>query len=123
MSSLSNAHEFLSEAAQLAEGVDKTKESIVMELSLFGIHGRKELWSEAFKSVLRAEAKLKRLIEPVFVNGLEKGAGIDLADRFANLRISMGSPGRNMGGKSPKTPRRQGRASSTGNSPFAMLLI
>ena len=105
MSSLTNAHEFLSEAAELAEGVDKTKESIVMDLSFFAIHGRKYLWSDAFRSIIRAETKLKRLLEPGFVNGLEKGMGIDWVDRFANLRLSTASPPRNVASKSPKSSR------------------
>jgi hypothetical protein len=107
MSHLTSAHDFLSEAADLAEGVDKTKDSIVMDISFFGIHGRNELWSDAFRSIVRAETKLKRLIEPAFVNGLEKGEGIDWVDRFAGLRISMGSPARNIS-KSPKVSRKQG---------------
>ena len=116
MSSLSNAHEFLSEATELADGVEKTKDSIVMDLSFFGIHGKKELWSEAFRSIIRAETKLKRLLEPGFVNGLEKGVGVDLSDRFANLRISAGSPAHGVTpNKSPKTPRRPaGRKVSNG---------
>ena len=115
MSSLTKAHEFLSEAAELADGVDKTKDSIVMELSFFGLHGRKNLWSDAFRSIVRAETKLKRLLEPGFVSGLEKGVGIDWVDRFANLRLSSGSPLKNVGNKSPKSSReRAGRASSAG---------
>ena len=117
MSSLTNAHELLSEAAEFADAVDKTKESIVMDLSFFGIHGRKDLWSDAFRSIIRAETKLKRLLEPGFVNGLEKGMGIDWVDRFANLRLSTGSPTRNVASKSPKSSReRSSRMSTTGTS-------
>lgn len=115
MSSLTNAHEFLSEAAELAEGVEKTKDSIVMDLSFFAIHGRQDLWSDAFRSIIRAETKLKRLHEPGFVNSLEKGMGIDWVDRFANLRLSTGSPARNIAKKSPKSSRgSSGRMSTTG---------
>src|SRR5271163_348858 len=117
MASLHTAQEFLNEAAQLAEGVDKTKDSIFMDLSFFGIHGRKELWSDAFRSILRAESKLKRLLEPGFVNGLEKGEGIDWVDRFASLRLSAGSPARSTAAKSPKVARRRkSGASSNGIS-------
>ena len=117
MSSLDNAREFLSEAAELADGVDKTKDSIIMDLSFFGIHGRNDLWSDAFRSIIRAETKLKRIIEPGFVNGLEKGTGVDWVDRFANLRLSTGSPTQNVASKSPKSSRgRSGRTSTTGTS-------
>ena len=117
MSSLSNAHDFLSEAAELADGMDKTKDSVVMDLSFFGIHGREELWSDAFRSIIRAETKLKRLLEPGFVNGLEIGTAIDWIDRFANLRLSMGSTARKVVGKSPKSSRgRPPRTSTTGIS-------
>lgn len=116
MAALPIAHEFLNEAAEVADGVDKTKDSILMDLSFFGIHGRRELWSDAFRSILRAESKLKRLLDPAFVNGLEKGEGIDWVDRFANLRLSAGSPARSAAAKSPKLVRRrrQSRANSTG---------
>jgi hypothetical protein len=115
MSSLSNAHDFLAEAAELADDVDKFKDGIIMDLSFYGFHGRKGLWSDAFRSIVRAEGKLKRLLEPAFMNGLEKGEGIDLVDRFANLRISLGSPARTVV-KSPKTTRRQqGKAPRTSN--------
>jgi hypothetical protein len=121
MSSLSNADEFLSEAAELVDGVEKTKESIVMDLSFFGIHGRKELWSDAFRSAVRAETKLKKLLEPAFVNGLEKGGGIDWIDRLANLRVSMGSPGRIVPSKSPKISRQQqNRAPNNGMNDSAI---
>jgi hypothetical protein len=113
MSSLSNAHEFLTEAAELADGVDKTKESIIMDISFFSIHGRKELWSDAFRSIIRAETKLKRLLEPAFVNGLEKGMGVDFIDRFANLRLSVGTPLRNTN-KSPNVSRGGRSRTSTG---------
>jgi hypothetical protein len=120
MSSLTNAHQFLSEAAEMADAVDKTKESVFMELSFYGLHGRNEIWSDAFRSIVRAETKLKKLLEPVFVNGLEKGDGIDLVDRFANLRISLGSPAGNLKKTSPKPARRsQGKkstVSATGTS-------
>ena len=113
MSSLSNAHEFLAEATDLADGVDKTKDSIVMDLSFFDIHGRKDLWSDAFRSIIRAETKLKRLLEPGFVNGLEKGMGIDWVDRFANMRLSVGSPPHPTN-RSPKVSRGGRPRSSTG---------
>jgi hypothetical protein len=117
MSSLTNAHQFLSEAAELADAVDKTKESVVMDLSFYGLHGRKEVWSDAFRSIVRAEAKLKKLLEPLSVNGLEKGEGIDWVDRFANLRISLGSPTRSATKKSPKPSRRQQGRSTTAPTP------
>ena len=113
MSSLSNAHDFLSEAAELADGMDKTKDSVVMDLSFFGIHGREELWSDAFRSIIRAETKLKKLLEPAFMNGLEKGMAIDWVDRFANLRLSTGSPSRNVVSQSPKSSRGRPRRTST----------
>src|SRR5277367_1003241 len=117
MGSLSNAHDCLNEASDLADGVDKTRDSIFMDLSFFGIHGRKELWSDAFRSIVRAESKLKRLLEPGFVNGLEKGEGIDWIDRFASLRLSAGSPARSTAAKSPKVARRRkSGASSNGIS-------
>jgi len=106
MSSLSNAHEFLSEAVELADGVGKTKDSVIMELSFSSIHGRKDLWSDAFRSILRAESKLKRLLEPSFVDGLEKGELNDFVERFANVRLSMSSPIRASGIKSPKGLKR-----------------
>ena len=113
ISSLSNAHEFLSEAAELANDADKFKDGIIMDLSLYGLHGRKGLWSDAFKSIVRAEGKLKRLLEPSFVNGLETGEGGDFVDRFANMQISMGSPARSVANKSPKVSRRQTRGPGT----------
>ena len=117
MASLSSAHEFLNQAAELSDGVDRTKDSIFMDLSFFGIHGRKELWSDAFRSIVRAESKLKRLLEPGFVNSLEKGEAVDGIDRFASLRLSAGSPARSTGGKSPKVARRQqNRPTSNGIS-------
>jgi hypothetical protein len=124
MSSLSDAHEFLTEAADLADGVEKTKDSIMMELSFFGMHGRKELWSEAFRSIIRAETKLKKLLEPGFLNGLEKGEELDWVDRFANLRLSTGSPTRSIANKSPKVSRRlQSRKPNAGMQPRVLRLI
>jgi hypothetical protein len=105
MSSLSNAHDFLKEASELADDVDKFKDGIILDLSFCGLHGRRGLWNDAFRTMVRAEGKLKRLLEPGFVNGLEKGESIDWVDRFANLRISLGSPARVVS-KSPKLSRR-----------------
>jgi hypothetical protein len=113
MSSIPAAHEFLSEAADLAEAVDKTKDGVVLEMTLFGLHGRKDIWSEAFRSIIRAETKLKKLLEPAFLNGLEKGEGMDWIERFGNLRISLGSPARNVPGRASNTSRRQKGKSST----------
>lgn len=113
MSSLATAHAFLSEASDLAEGVGNTKDSVVMDLSFFGIHNQKELWSDAFRSIVRAETKLKQLLEPGFVNGLENGEGINWIDRFANMRLSVGSPARGASSKSPKGSRRPHDRSST----------
>lgn len=115
MSSLPIAHEFLCEAADLAEAVEKTKDGVVLEMSLFGLHGRKDVWSDAFISIVRAETKLKKLLEPSFVNGLEKGEGMDLVERFGSLRISLGSPAGKTTARSPKTSRRQiAKASNNG---------
>jgi hypothetical protein len=105
MASLSTAHAFLSEAAELADGIDNTKDSVIMDLSFFGIHGRKELWSDAFRSIVRAETKVGQLLEPGFVNGLENGDGIEWAGRITNMRLSMGSD-RSGPSKSPKNSRR-----------------
>jgi hypothetical protein len=118
MSSLSDAHDFLAEAAELADDVDKFKDGIVMDLSFYGLHGKKGLWSDAFRSIMRAEGKLKRLLEPGFVNGLERGGeSVDWVDRFANLRISLGSPARSVV-KSPKVSKRQqGREASSNGTP------
>jgi len=109
MSSFENAHEFLSEAAELAENVEKTKEGAFMDISFYRFHGRRELWSDAFRSIVRAESKLKKLLEPTFINGLEKGDGGDWVDRFASLRISLGSPSSAKATTSPKVSRRSGR--------------
>jgi hypothetical protein len=123
MSSLANAHQFLSEAAEMADAVDKTKESVLMELSFYGLHGRNEIWSDAFRSIVRAETKLKKLLEPVFVKGLEKGDGIDFVDRFANLRISLGSPARNLKKTSPKPSRRPRGTNSTVSATGMSIII
>jgi hypothetical protein len=117
MSILPTAHEFLSEAAELVEAVEKTKDGVVMEMSLYGLHGRKETWGDAFRSIVRAEGKLKKLLEPAFVNGLERGEGMDLVERFRNMRISLGSPARNVHERPSRSSRRQtGKSSSGGNS-------
>ena len=109
MSSMESAHEFLSEAAELADCADKTKESVTMDVFFHGFHGRKKLWSDAFRSIVRAEVKLKKLLEPAFVNSLEKGDNNDWIDRFANLRVSLGSPPRGKTTISPKTARKSGK--------------
>lgn len=114
MSSMSNAHEFLSEAAKLADGVERTSDSITMELYFANIHGRKELWNDAFRSILRAENKLRKLLDPEFVNRLEKGEVIDLVDRFTNMRLSVGASTRAASAASPKGSRRQANHSSIG---------
>jgi hypothetical protein len=117
MSSLSTAHEFLSEASELVDAIDKTKDGVVLEMSLYGLHGRKDTWSDAFRNIVRAETKLKKLLEPAFVNGLERGDGGDFIERFGELRISLGSPARNVLGRTPKTSRRQtGKSPSNGTS-------
>ncbi len=118
MSILPTAHEFLSEAAELVEAVEKTKDGVVMEVNLYGLHGRKENWGDAFRSIVRGEGKLKKLLEPAFVNGLERGEGMDLVERFRNMRISLGSPARKVQGRSPTSSRRQtGKPSTSGISP------
>jgi hypothetical protein len=118
MSILPTAHEFLSEAAELVEAVEKTKDGVVMEMNLYGLHGRKENWGDAFRSIVRGEGKLKKLLEPAFVNGLERGEGMDLVERFRNMRISLGSPARKVQGRSPTSSRRQtGKPSTSGISP------
>jgi hypothetical protein len=84
-----------------------------MDLSFYYLHGRRGLWSDAFRSIVRAEGKLKRLLEPGFINGLERGENVDCVDRFANLRISLVSPSCSVV-KSPKVSRRQqGKAASS----------
>jgi hypothetical protein len=124
MSILPTAHEFLSEAAELVEAVEKTKDGVVMEMSLYGFHGRKETWGDAFRSIVRAEGKLKKLLEPGFVNGLERGEGMDLVERFRNMRISLGSPARNIHERPSRSSRRQtGKSSTGGNSDFARRLM
>ena len=108
MSSLDNANEFLNEAAELAHCVEKTKDSVTMELYFFGMYGRQQLWSDALRTIVRGESKLKRLLEPAFVNGLAKGDWSELSDRFANLRMSMGASPRNAAAKSPNVVKRLG---------------
>jgi hypothetical protein len=108
------AHATLSEAADLAEAIEKTKEGVTMDLAFFGLHGKQELWSDAFRTIVRAEGRLKRLLETDFVQGLERGAAGDLVERFASLRFSMGSPTRPVATKSSAVVKRKGRATVNG---------
>ena len=108
MSSLESAQEFLSEAAELADHVEKMKESAIMDISFYGFHGRKSLWSDAFRSIIRAESKLRKLLDPGFINSMEKGDAVDWVNRFADFRISLGSPPRAKAA-SPKATRRSNR--------------
>jgi hypothetical protein len=110
MSSLDTAHEFLCEAAGMADNVEKMREGALMDVSFCRFHGRKSLWSDAFRSVVRAESKLRKLFEPGFINNLEKGEATDVVNRFANLRISLGSPPRTKAA-SPKASRKSSRVS------------
>lgn len=117
MCNLEAAHTYLSEAAELADGIEKTKEGVLMDLSFFGLHGRQKLWSDAFRTIIRAEGKLKRLLEPEVVNALERGATVmgDLVERFSGLKLSIGSPaGGPSSAKSPAAAKRKGRATTTG---------
>ena len=120
MSNLESAHAYLSEAAELAEGIENTMESVVMDLSFFGLHGHQDMWSDAFRTIIRAEGRLKRLLEPEVVNGLEKGSTKDLSERLLTLRLSMGSPACPSTTKSPKASKRKSRAPANGIPPDEM---
>jgi hypothetical protein len=120
-SNLEAAHATLSEAADLAEAIDKTKEGVTMDLAFFGLHGKQELWSDAFRTIVRAEGRLKRLLETEFVQGLERGAVEDLVERFAGLRLSVGSPPRPVPTKSAAATKRKGRATINGTSTFMVV--
>jgi hypothetical protein len=112
MCNLESAHAYLSEAAELADGIEKTKEGILMDLAFFGLHGRQDLWSDAFRTIIRAESKLKKLFDPEFVNTLEKGLMGDLVERFSNMKLRMGSPALVSSIQSPATLKRKGKATS-----------
>ena len=114
MCNVESAQAYLSEAAELAEGIENTRESVVMDLSFSGLHGRQDLWSDAFRTIIRAEGRLKRLLEPEFVNGLEKGSTKDLSERLLTLRLSMGSPACPATTKSPTASKRKSRATTNG---------
>ena len=120
MCNLDSAHECLADAAELAVGIEKTKEGVVMDLSFFGLHGRQDLWSDAFRTIIRAEGRLKRLLEPEFVNGLEKGLTADLSERLSTLKLSMGSRACPSPTKSPTTSKRKGRATANGIPEYEM---
>jgi hypothetical protein len=108
MAFLPQAHEFFSEVAELSEGIDKTAESVVMDVTFYHLHGKKDLWSDAFRSIARAETKLKRLLEPAMINSLDRCDG-DLSEKVANLRITSGSPLQGSVARTPRQSRKSGK--------------
>jgi len=115
MFNLAGADQFLVAGSALAENVSQTREHIMLDLALFGLEGRRDMWSKAFTTILGAERKLKELLEPAFVNALEKGEINDLADRLASLKMSIISPprGSTSGGSTWRSSLKGGAKSLT----------